>query len=377
MKSSLKLVVLGWILYLEGCGQFRRRIINTGDNAADFLALNSTHNIPLIEQQPDCEGKKVGLYTWGQHHWKSDNSLFIAHLTGSNARRFTCGDVYINVADYSSASKIDGKEMLLPFIINVRRAGNSGVVWMTYGDVVQRDAAASLTFVDTFYDWLLSVPSEWLAVIKPIGLSYDIEQFTGDAIQQTLLHAQKRKTELSPILGPDGFRIQCTVEGQLKPVETDIVMKYADSALMMVYRNYVTSPSDPTGARNGIMKTMRFMLTEQCSRCLDDSYASLHYKAKITIMVETSCKMGKSCSYASFCAMDGGVAYLASQLDEVDKQLVSSGLMTVAQKARLISTSSPFAIHDWDWFQCYYGDHQDTNPLCKSYDALSQACRKY
>jgi len=344
------------------------------------FAVNSTLNVTLLDPMPECSGQKIGLYTWGDHHWK--DSPFLSHLAGTNARKFTCGDIFVNVADYSSASSIKDKELLLPFLINVRRTGNRGVIWMTYGDVIKRDLKACKTFVDTFYGWLLSVPEEWLDVIKPIGLSYDIEQFPASAIEETLSYAQQRKSELSPKLLPDGFLVQSTIDGHYKPVETDVVMRHADRALMMVYRNYMSSPVEPAKGRDGIMERLDFMFTKQCKNCLDDEYATKHYKAKITVIVETSCKMGKSCKYASFCAMDGeaangGIEYLVSTLGEADRRLISSKLMTEAQRDRLLSKTSPYAVHDWDWFQCFYRDPQDTSQLCKTYNDMSKTCRMY
>ena len=344
------------------------------------FAINSTFNVSLIDEMTECSGKKIGAYVWGHQHWRNPQSAFLQHLTGNNSRNFTCGDIFINVADYSSAESISGKEFLLPFLINVRRSGNRGVIWLTYGDVVKRDVVACRKFVDTFYDWLLSVPVEWLDVIKPIGLSFDIEHFPNGAIEETLIYAQRRKNDVSPKLLPDGFFIQCTIEGQPKPVDTDIVMRHADRALMMAYRNYLTKPSDPSGMNNGMMRRLQYMFKDQCTRCLDDEYAVRNYRAKITIMVETSCKLGVSCNYVSFCAIDdkrpsGGVDYLVDHLDQIDSKLVSSGLMTKEQRNRLISSSSPFAVHDWDWFQCFYQDSNDTNDLCKNYSSYATTCR--
>ena len=342
--------------------------------------INTTYNVTLMKPLPECNGKKVGVYVWGHQHWNSPNSTFMLHLTGANARKFTCGDIFINVADYSSAESISGRGFLLPFLINARRAGNRAVIWLTYGDIAKRDVVACRKFVDTFYEWLLSIPVEWLDVIKPIGLSFDIEHFPNGAIEEILIYAQRRKNEVSPKLLPDGFFIQCMIEGQPKPLDTDIVMRHADRALMMAYRNYLTKPTDPTGMDNGMMRRLQYMFKDQCTRCLDDEYAVRNYKAKITIMVETSCNLGASCGYVSFCAADanrpaGGVEYLVDHLDQIDSKLVSSGLMTKDQRNRLISSTSPFAVHDWDWFQCFYQDSNDTNHLCKNYSTYAAACR--
>lgn len=344
--------------------------------------VNSSMSVRLNHPaRSECSGKKIGLYTWDQRHWQGPESELIRHLNGRNARRYTCGDILINVADYTNPSVIRDREMLVPFMLNVRRSGNRGVIFLTYGDVVKRDYKSCKVFVDTFYDFVKTIPDNLIDEIKPIGISYDIEHFPVGVITDTLQYAQERKKDF-PRFYPEGILVQCTIEGQPKPVDTDAVMRYADRALAMSYRNYISGIySGGRNPKNDALVRARFMLKEQCQRCLDDEYAKKNYKAKITFMVETACKLGASCSYISFCAYDsqgksGGIEYMVDVLDELDRQLVSSGLMTPEQKERLLSKTSPYAVHDWDWTQCFYHDPTDTNPLCRDYHSLASSCRK-
>ena len=339
--------------------------------------VNSTVSVPLIPITQTCEGMKLGMYIWEQSHWQSGNTHFARHLTGPNAQRWTCGDIYINVADYSNAESIKDSAMLLPFIINARRAGNRGVIWLTYGDVVERNFAACKAFANTFFKWLSTIPDEWVDVVRPIGLSYDIENFPVGVLREVILDAQERKIKHNFRFGQGGILVQCTVENHEKFAETDIVMRFADRALMMAYRNSLGGSGKED---DGLIERLRWMFTKQCKRCLDDAYATEHYKAKVTVLVETACKLGKSCSYISFCAFDGlgnrgGIEYLGATLKELDRRLISDGILTEAQRNRLFSSTAPFAVHDWDWFRCFYQDEHDSNGRCSSYHSFSATCR--
>ena len=337
--------------------------------------------IRVVQSKPLCDGSKIGMYVWDQAHWRdpSPEKGFLKHLSTSHARRLTCGDIFINVADYSSALQISDSNQLVPFILQARKAGNLGVIWLTYGDVTEKDSAACKAFVNTFFTWVDTIPDNLIRKVIPIGLSYDIENFPVDVITDTLVSAQKRKKQLIHKFGNDGLLIQCTIDGQIRPLQTDAIMKHADRALAMAYRNYIYSTNDPDGTKNGLLQQLTILFKEQCVHCLDDLYATENYRAEITVMVETACKMGKSCSFVSFCAYDGaetgGVDYLSKTLRNIDELIVSSGLMSSSQKERLFSKSAPYAVHDWDWFQCFYRVETDTNPKCKTYASYAKACR--
>ena len=324
-----------------------------------------------------CNGMRIGIYSWDQRNWADESSDLVRYLNGPFAHSLTCGDVYVNVADYSSADSIPAADRIVPFIKNVRASGNSAIVWLTYGDVTQRNTTAVLTFINTFKRWMDSVSRDDAALIAPVGISFDIENFPAAVFKQVLLRSQGLKQD--SVFGQDGLLVGCTIEGQYKPVDTDIIMKYADRALMMAYRNYISKPGDMSGEGNGLIKLMRFMFTKQCPKCLDDAYARANYKAKVTVMFETACKLGASCSYISFCAYDGagktgGIDYFVSTVLKLDALLVSSGLMTAAQKDRLIAKDTPYAVHHWEWFDCFFGTSK--NSICGEYHSMANTCRK-
>ena len=335
----------------------------------------------LVTNEPkpsrSCNGMKIGLYSWDQRNWVNRDSSLLQFLSGELAHSVTCGEVYVNVADYSSADSIPAADRLVPFIKSVRSAGNSAIVWMTYGDVTERNVTAVYAFINTFKRWMDSVSPGEAAAIAPVGISFDIENFPAAVFKQVLQRSQALKA--TSVFGENGFFVGCTIEGQYKPVDTDIIMRYADRALMMAYRNYITKPGDLSGTSNGLMRQMRFMFTEQCPKCLNDDYARANYKAKVTLMFETACKLGASCSYISFCAYDGpgktgGIDYFLATVLKLDGLLVSSGLMTASQKSRLISTDSPYAVHHWEWFDCFF--RSSKNALCRDYHSMAQTCRK-
>lgn len=372
--------------------------------------LSNEVYIPLIPQvRASCSGNKLGFYTWGYDTWNDGTSPIIDFLRNQDVSDFSCGEIYINVADYSASTYIRDEYALVPFIRNVRATGNHETVFLVYGDVqVSAHAPNGPTdFAETFFRWIASISDADLQAVLPLGLSYDCEHVSHTTIEDALTRAQQLKSVLVRTrLGGDASRvtIEWTIEGEKKPVDTDIVMKLSDRALMMGYRNHIgRSVRDPDGVDNIITRLMNFMFTEQCQRCMDDDYAQAHYKAKIKLMFEADCECGASCHKISFCAYDAaeelwgrrnhlgqsvyknGAEYMEGTMRETERQL--RNLMTPAQFRRLFGETrelSLFVVHNWSWFTCYFqnpsvaikkpfGSKQQT---CKNYAALASSCRR-
>ena len=359
--------------------------------------------VPLMERMvTECRGNHLGLYTWGHDIWDSESSSFMDFLLNPAVGGFGCGDVYINVSDYSAPDWIPNPHNLYPFIYNVRSTGNTGVVYLGYGDVAVGSNGAPdgpKRFADTFFNWVASLTQDQLNDILPIGVSYDCEHLSPKTIQDALVRAQKLKEDIRvERLGGDGSQIviQWTIEGQKKPVDTDIVMKYADSALMMAYRNHMgTSVFDPFGEDNILTRLMNFMFKEQCKHCLNDSYAIANYRAKIKIMVEADCMCGSSCRKISFCAYDAttpgwgdeyenGAEYLMSTLQVADEALRNE--LGPARFNRLFGSTnemSLFVVHNWHWFTCFFNNPSvyTKSPIgvrkesCANYKTWARGCR--
>ena len=379
-------------------------------------AVTPVH-IPLLPRVRDsCNGNNLGLYSWGYEVWNNRQSPMIEFLNNPRVQEFGCGDVYINAADYSAPNYIRDEYALVPFIRNVRANGNQAVVFLVYGDVqVSSNGAPNgpTEFADTVFDWLSRVSDAELAAMVPIGISYDCEHLPVSTIQSALTRAQQLKTQLiNTRLGGDAskFVVEWTIEGERKPDDTDMVMRLADRALMMDYRNHVnTSPNDPTGEDNFITRLFDFMLNPvrgegQCEKCLDDAYASANYKAKIKLMIEADCECGQSCKKISFCAFDArqqtwgqmnhlgaraysnGAEYLTGTLREVHTQIRNHPLMTSERFARLFGDNDDlelFVVHNWQWFTCFFNDPNVavSTPIgakgetCRNHATLAAECR--
>jgi hypothetical protein len=156
------------------------------------------------------------------------------------------------------------------------------------------------TFTQTFFEWSETIPLEVAITLGAIGLSFDGEKMPAASTESCLIKAQTLKAQSSFPAGR--LLIQHTIEGKRNPDGTDFVMKHADSALVMIYRNYMTSPT--MSESSNILGRAKFFLTEQCVYCLDDAYAAANYQAKITMMVEASCGPMNYCAKLSFCAHD-------------------------------------------------------------------------
>ncbi len=320
------------------------------------------HQVAPESLDQACES--IGVYSWDQKNWRDSDSKLLQHL----ASRKTCGDVYVNFADYSNARDLRDADKLVDFLKRARvLMGSSRVLYVTYGDVTERDVVAVEDFVDTFFELVSGMSSEEAKAVKPLGVSFDIEHFPATVYERVLVKAQQLKAQVVERWGPENLLIQCTIEGEYKPVDTDIIMKHADRALMMVYRNSVDKFID----------RLKWFLTEQCERCLDDNYATEHYRAKISIMVETACRVGQSCSYISFCAIDdpNPVNYLVSTLKQAEQKMTSSGLITEEQKQRLFTGEALFVAHDFEWFQCFFNDSSNRNSLCDDFRVWRDNCK--
>jgi hypothetical protein len=285
-------------------------------------------------------------------------------------------------------------------------------VYMTYGDInvnANRVLDGPERFARAFFDWFNSIDETILPLILPIGISFDCEHLPESTIVSALTTAQNHKSSvLSSKLNNDPSKliIQWTIEGARSPANTDAIMRLADSAVVMVYRNH-EGPSvniDPRGDDTLSTRFLDYMMREQCERCLDDAYASAHYKAKIKLMIESDCECRDNCRKTSFCAFDttqpgwgegfsSPVEYLTNTLQKTNAILQTA--LTTDQQVRLFGQKlatnpadlSIFVVHNWEWFNCYFGKHairnaEDWDPEeaghfvnCKDYHTLANVCR--
>jgi len=338
-----------------------------------------TYTVPSTTPSPvACSGYKIGTYSWSQTYWRSTNdTTLLDFLDSSVGRNWACADLSINIADYSNPDQIHDSEMLVNFIQNhrMRIRNPDTVIWLTYGDVVEKSSEKMIAFTRTFFNWASSIPADVAASMGTIGISYDVEHIDPEATKTALQLSQQLRssTNFSKIL------IQHTIEGDPNVVGTDYVMKYADSALAMAYRNYIHDPTGHYQDDSNLVNRILWMLTSQCPNCLNDDYASANYKAKISVMVEASCQMGASCGKASFCAFDSdsqGAEYMYEILTETNDLLVSGGHITRAQSDRLFSKSTPFTVHNWEWYRCYAPFSKTfTYDTCLNYHNYAASCR--
>ena len=209
----------------------------------------------------------------------------------------------MNIGDYSSPDLIPDGDKLIQFSkdFKSRVRNEQAVLYLTYGDVTAKDGAAMLQFTETFFRWIATISHTDATAMGRIGISFDVEHMSSEDTKTVLLRCQQLRKET--FFGDANLLIQFTVEGDKNIVGTDYAFKYADSVLVMLYSNYMTSPTLPE--KDNLYNKLKWLLTEQCPRCLDDAYSKANYKGKIMVMVEASCQMGRSCSWASFCAHDG------------------------------------------------------------------------
>ena len=320
---------------------------------------------------------RVGVYSWDASYWKANNPLLLDFIDGSVGRKFSSGSVYINIADYSSPDVIPEPQKLIQFAKDFRsRVGNDdAILFFTYGDVTKRDGNAMLLFTETFFNWIAGIPPADASLMGRIGLSYDVEHIHPDFVKRAL--ERGRQMRLGTPFGEENVVLQVTIEGDRNILGTDYAFRYADSVLVMLYSNYVSSDIFPP--QKSLLSRLRWLLTQQCEKCLQDDYAVANYRAKITLMVEASCKMGRSCSWASFCAHDApdeGAVYLSQTLTLARDELLNSGLVTLDQYQRLFNLNDLFVVHNFEWYICFAPlDLHYTYSGCRHYHQLAAACR--
>mmetsp|Transcript_17017 Transcript_17017/g.14475 ORF Transcript_17017/g.14475 Transcript_17017/m.14475 type:complete len:146 (-) Transcript_17017:50-487(-) len=88
-------------------------------------------------------------------------------------RLWNCGDLYINVADYSNFDRIHYPDQLIAWMKKWRQAsGSDGRIYLTYGDVVERNGQKMLGFVRVFEEFvLINIPASTIIVILAFKFS--------------------------------------------------------------------------------------------------------------------------------------------------------------------------------------------------------------
>ena len=342
---------------------------------------------PTIPPTNDCPGKRLGQYSWGTELWRSGTTELSDFFATEGGKQWGCGDLTINIGDYTAPEVIAYEADLIPFILRYRASSKNyeSVLWLSYGDTESGDGSFMLTFIDTFFEWAQKIPSDVVPTLGRIGLSFDVEHMPPAVTKTALQKVQSLKASTRFPVG--SLLVQHTIEGNLNVEGTDYVMKYADSALMMLYRNYETSPIFKPDSN--ILSRAQWMLGTQCAKCLDDSYASANYKAQITIMVEGSCARFDYCAKLSFCVYDGsgdpnfsdpsgriGAAQTWAILEELQEAMFATKLVSADQFTRLFNQLTTFAVHDWSWFRCYEPFQKYvTYDQCKTYHSAAAQCR--
>ncbi|KAF4669076.1 hypothetical protein FOL47_002726 [Perkinsus chesapeaki] len=338
---------------------------------------------PHPPAEVDCSQAKLGFYTWPQKLWMDHtNTEFIDFAGHPAVRSFSCGgDFWFNVADWSNPSEIKNSHRLLPFIQNLRAAtrpstnrSGRGVVYLTYGDTSVHNERALLEFIDTLFAWLLSLATDELMAVAPIGISLDVEASHPQMVFNGLLRAYKR-TYLNHI-PEDAFIIQHVVAGYPSPESTKYVMELADSALYLIYRSYMYDNSTMNlSPANNLLVRFRWFITAQCEDCLTPGYQP---RAKISVLVESDCNLYEYCGRLSFCAQnEGGIQNLADTLIIFWSELTLSGLLTQERFDALMNKESPYGVHNWIWSRCLFPPTVSANySNCHThFNALAAGCR--
>jgi hypothetical protein len=369
------------IFFLSGCSDpVPTLTIGSGDPPTTTVSppraspprVVSTGSLPTAPPSSACPGHRIGVYAWDQSYWRGGNDELLGFLSSSLAASWACGDVYINVGDYST-TVIPDWDKLTNFIVKYRKTtGRSdSVVWMTYGDVTARSGLAMIQFTNASFDWATAVSQTDSDRMGRIGISYDVEHLSPTDTETALLLCRSRREETP--FGSSRLLISHTLDGDLNVGGTDVVMRLADSALAMVYSNFVDAPLRPDiPPTTSLPATLAWLVTTQCKKCLQQN----NYRARITLMVEASCQMGKGCGQMSFCAADGGAEYMSGVLDDSVARLVKLGVLTPQQITQLFDLDAPFVAHNWEWFRCFppFSDSV-TYPNCEQYKSLAASCR--
>ena len=344
--------------------------LTTSPQAVSSVQVSSTStpvSYDVSVSATTCSGRRWGLFTWDTSYYRRSNGQLLDFLRSPAGLEYAFGDIYINVADYSSPGRIPDPTRLVEFIKAYRSVvGFDTVVYLTYGDVTERSGSAMMTFTNTFFDWAESISVTDAALMGTIGVSYDVERLDAEVSKAALLLGRERR--LRTAFGEANLRIQHTLDGDVNILSTQYVMQYADSALAMLYSN----------TASGLVDSVRWLLTTQCPRCLDDRYASEHYRARISIMVEASCRMGRGCSEKSMCVFDGpteGALYMSDVFDQVELSLGSSGTIDAEQFERLFDRRSLWVVHNFEWFQCYAPFNSASLQPCSEYHREAAGCR--
>jgi hypothetical protein len=363
-----------------------------------------TYTAPVSTQPPlACSGRPIGTYAWSQNYWRNGDSNLLDFLASDTGKQWACGDLRyfdfstsihlcsINIADYSNPDLIHDSGALVNFIQDYRnRVRNyDTVVWLTYGDVVEKAADKMLRFVNTFFAWAASIPPDVAVSMGRIGISFgmfsldllystysDVEHIDPEASKNALLLSQDLRTRTN---FPSGnLLIQHTIEGDSNVLGTHYVMLYSDSALAMVYRNYMHDPTGKYQDDSNILNRLLWMLTSQCQHCMDEAYVRSNYKAKITVMVEAACAMGNGCGKISMCAFDGadqGAFYTYNILEQMEAALVPDKI-SQSLKDLLFNSDTPYSVHNWEFFRCFAPFQQTFQySSCANYHQLASDCR--
>ena len=391
-----KFVIVSILYVFAGCGSSdgpkTTNSPTTASPSGDTTTGSSSGSVtptlpPTVPPSADCPGRRLGQYSWGTELWRSGATELSDFFATEGGKQWGCGDLTINIGDYTAPEVIAYEADLIPFILRYRQSSNNyeSVLWLSYGDTESGDGSFMITFIDTFFAWAQNVPDDVIPRLGRIGLSFDVEHMPPGVTKEALQKAQSLKSTTS---FPEGYLlVQHTIEGKENTQGNDYVMKYADSALMMLYRNYETSPI--FNPDSNILSRAKWMLQSQCVKCLDDTYAESNYKAKITIMVEGSCAQFDYCAKLSFCVYDGsgdpnfsdpsgriGAAQTWAVLEELESAMFSTGLINGDQFKRLFNPLTTFAVHDWSWFRCYEPFPQyATYQQCSTYHTAAAQCR--
>jgi hypothetical protein len=371
--------IIGATVSVIGCGTSSSS--GRGPTGYPAVTTNSpvTYTAPASMPVPlSCSGRRIGTYAWSQSFWRGDDLSLLDFLDSETGREWACGDLSINVADYSNPSMIHDCEKLVSFIQQYRlRVRNvESIVWITYGDVFEKSGDKMLQFTNTFFTWAASIPADVAVGMGTIGLSYDVEHIDPEATKSALLLAQDLRSRTN--FAPGKILTQHTIEGAPNVQGTDYVMLYADSALAMVYRNYMHDPTGKYQDDSNILNRLLWMLSSQCQNCLNEQYVRSNYKAKITVMIEAACRMGASCGKVSMCAFDGpaeGAIYAYDILEQMEQSL-SPGHISPSLKDALFNPSTPYTVHNWEWYRCY-APFSSTSQYssCADYHQLAADCR--